>query len=72
MSYLADNVIDETVGKIFGKLGITGMAAAILTIIFGVIVILDIITIELIVGLYLIIVGIINLIGYIPALTAQK
>ncbi|MCK4266209.1 MAG: hypothetical protein KAX31_02940 [Thermoplasmata archaeon] len=72
MSYLADNVIDETVGKIFGKLGITGMAAAILTIIFGVIVILDIITIELIVGLYLIIVGIINLIGYIPAITAQK
>ena len=72
MSYLADNVIDETVGKIFGKLGITGMAAAVLTIIFGVIVILDIITIELIVGLYLIIVGIINLIGYIPAITAQK
>jgi len=72
VSYLADNVIDETVGKIFGKLGITGMAAAILTIIFGVIVILDIITIELIVGLYLIIVGIINLIGYIPAITAQK
>ena len=72
MSYLADNVIDETVGKIFGKLGITGMAAAVLTIIFGVIVILDIITIELIVGLYLIIVGIINLIGYIPVLIAKK
>ncbi len=66
------NVVDDVVGKIFGKLGISGMAAAILTIVFGVIVIMNIVSIELIVGLYLIIVGVIQLIGYIPALTARN
>lgn len=69
---MSENVIDDTVGKIFGKLGITGMIAAIVTIIFGVIVLLEIVTIELIVGLYLIIVGVIQLIGYIPAIMAKK
>jgi uncharacterized membrane protein HdeD (DUF308 family) len=66
------NVVDDTVGKIFGKLGITGMAAAIITIIFGIIVLLKVVDLELIVGLYLIIVGIIQLVSYIPAVTAKK
>ncbi len=64
--------MDDTVGKIFGKLGITGMAAAIVTIIFGIVVLLKIVEIELIVGLYLLIVGIIQFVGYIPALTAKN
>ena len=66
------NVVDDTVSKIFGKLGITGMAAAIITIIFGIVVLLSIIDLVLIVGLYLIIVGIVQLISYIPAITAKK
>jgi len=66
------NVVDDTVGKIFGMLGITGMAAAIVTIVFGVVVLLDIIGINLIIGLYLIIVGLIQLVGYIPAITAKN
>ncbi len=66
------NVVDETVGKIFGTLGITGMAAALITIVFGIIVLLKIVEIELIVGLYLLIVGIIQMVQYIPALTAKK
>lgn len=66
------NVVDDTVGKIFGKLGITGMAAAIITIVFGIIVLMKIVELELIVGLYLLIVGIVQLISYIPAVTAKK
>ncbi|MBA3045975.1 MAG: DUF3096 domain-containing protein [Candidatus Thermoplasmatota archaeon] len=48
------------------------MAAALVTIIFGIVVLLKIVEIELILGLYLIIVGVIQLIGYIPALTAKN
>ncbi len=65
------NVVDDTIGRLFGKLGISGMAAAILTIVFGVIIILNVISIALIVGLYLIIVGVVQLVGYIPALTMK-
>ena len=65
-------MVDDTVGKIFGMLGITGMAAAVVTIIFGIVVLLEVVKIELIVGLYLIVVGIIQLIGYIPAITAKN
>ena len=64
--------MDDTVGKIFGKLGITGMAAAVVTIIFGIVVLFGIVDLELIIGLYLIIVGVIQLIGYIPAITAKN
>lgn len=66
------NIVDDTVGNIFSKLGITGMAAALVTIIFGIIVLLEVVKIELIVGLYLLIVGIIQLVQYIPALTAKR
>ena len=68
----AANVVDDTVGNIFGKLGITGMAAAIITIIFGVIVLMKVVELELIVGIYLIIVGVIQMVSYIPAVTASK
>lgn len=66
------NVVDETVGNIFGKLGITGMAAALITIIFGVIILLNVVSVELIVGLYLIIIGIIQLVQYIPTVTTKQ
>lgn len=66
------NVVDDTVGSIFSKLGLTGTAAAIVTIVFGIIVLLEVVEISLIIGLYLIIVGVIQFVGNVPALTAKK
>ena len=64
--------MDDTVGKIFGKLGITGMASAILTIVFGIIVLMKIIDLELIIGLYLLVVGVMNLTGYVISMVDKK
>jgi len=69
---MAENVIDNTMGKVFGMLGITGILTAILMIVFGVVVIMWPDSIAWIIGLYLIIVGVIQAIGYIPALTAKN
>lgn len=57
--------------KILSKFGITGMVAAIIMIIFGILVIVFPNLIAWIIGLYLIIVGIINLMGHIPSAQAQ-
>ncbi len=50
---------------LLGKLGITGIASAILTIAFGIIILTGWLDLELLVGLYLIIVGGTNLAGYL-------
>ncbi len=47
------------------KVGITGMVAAVLMIVFGILVIAFQALIAWIIGLYLIITGIVNLIGHI-------
>ena len=69
---MAENVIDDTMGKVFGKLGITGILTAVIMIVFGVVVIVWPDSIAWIIGLYLIIVGVIQVIGYTPALTAKN
>jgi uncharacterized membrane protein HdeD (DUF308 family) len=69
---MADNVVDNAMGKVFGTLGITGILTAIIMIVFGVVVIMWPDSIAWIIGLYLIIVGVIQVIGYIPALTAKN
>ena len=51
--------------KMLEKLGITGMVAAILTIVFGILVILFPNLIAWLVGIYLIVVGLIDLIGHL-------
>ncbi len=51
--------------KLLAKFGITGMVAAVFMIIFGVLVIIFPDLIAWILGLYLIIVGLINLIGHL-------
>ena len=51
--------------KMLEKLGVTGMVAAILTIIFGILVIVFPDLIAWLVGIYLIIVGLIDLIGHL-------
>ena len=51
--------------KMLMKLGITGMVAAILTIVFGILVIVFPDLIAWLVGIYLIVVGLIDLIGHL-------
>jgi uncharacterized membrane protein HdeD (DUF308 family) len=58
--------------KLLAKFGITGMVAAIFMIIFGVLVILFPSLIAWIVGLYLIIVGLINLIGHVSTTQSSQ
>ncbi len=57
--------------KILGKLGITGIASAILTIAFGIIILTGYLDLELLVGLYLIIVGGTNLAGYLSTVLVK-
>ncbi len=51
--------------KILKRMGVTGTAAAVLMIIFGVLVISFPNLISWLVGIYLIVVGLMNLVGYI-------
>ena len=62
------NVVDDSVTKAMNKMGITGIASALFTAILGVFVIVYPIEWEhfkLIIGLYLLIVGVMNLTGYL-------
>jgi uncharacterized membrane protein HdeD (DUF308 family) len=65
-------MVEADVEKLLAKFGITGMVAAILMIIFGVLVIVLPDLIAWIIGLYLIIVGVINLIQYLQTTQAQQ
>ena len=58
-------MVDTDVEGMLAKFGVTGMVAAILMIIFGVLVIVFPNLIAWIIGLYLIIVGAVNLLGHI-------
>jgi uncharacterized membrane protein HdeD (DUF308 family) len=69
---MAENIVDNTMGKIFGMLGITGILTAILMILFGVVIIIWPDSVAIIIGVYLIIVGGIQMFGYFPALMAKK
>jgi uncharacterized membrane protein HdeD (DUF308 family) len=51
--------------KMLKKMGVTGLTAAILMIIFGILVIAFPNLISWLVGIYLIVVGIVNLIGHL-------
>jgi len=64
-------MVETDPNKILSKFGITGTVAAIIMIIFGILVIVFPSLIAWIIGLYLIIVGIINLMGHMPTAQAQ-
>ncbi len=64
-------MVEADLEKMLAKFGITGMVAAIIMIIFGVLVIVFPHLIAWIIGLYLIIVGLINLIQHLQT-TQQK
>ena len=67
-------VVDDPIGKAFSKVGITGIASAILTLIFGILVLWagEWEHFKWIIGLYLIIVGILNLVGYISSIASKN
>jgi Na+/H+ antiporter NhaD/arsenite permease-like protein len=67
-------VVDDPIGRLFNKIGITGIASAILTIIFGTaIIIIDFEWehFKLFIGLYLLIVGLVNLGGYVYSMYSR-
>jgi len=53
--------------KMLKRIGITGMAAAILMIIFGILVIVFPDLVAWLVGIYLIVVGVVKLVGHISS-----
>lgn len=58
-------MVEVNVEKMLAKVGVTGIVAAILMIIFGILVIAFPTLIAWIIGLYLIVVGLVNLVGHI-------
>ena len=70
-----NNVVDNSMTKVMTKIGITGIASALLTAIFGIIIIFADITwdnAKLVLGLYLLMVGIMNLTGYLISMFEKK
>ena len=69
-----DNVVRDPFSKIFKKIGITGIASAILTMIFGMVIMIYPLQWEdfrLIIGLFLFIIGLVNLTGYIISMVSR-
>ena len=70
-----NNVVDNSMTKVMNKIGITGIASALLTAIFGIIIIFADITwddAKLVLGLYLLMVGVMNLTGYLISMVSKK
>ena len=75
MSEEKNNVVDNSVTKVMNKIGITGIASALLTALFGIIIIFADITwdnAKLVIGLYLLMVGVMNLTGNIISMLNKK
>ena len=69
------NVVDDSMTKALNKIGVTGIASAIFTAILGVIIILypfEWEHLKLIIGLYLLVVGVMNLTGYVISMVDSK
>ena len=58
-------MVEVNVEKMLAKVGITGIVAAVLMIVFGILVIVFPDLIAWIIGIYLIVVGLVNLVGHI-------
>lgn len=68
-------MVDDSMTRILNKMGMTGIASALFTAILGAIIIFYPIQWEhfkLIIGLYLLIVGVMNLTGYIISMLDKK
>ena len=69
------NVVDDSMTKVMNKMGITGIASALFTAILGVIIILypfEWEHLKLIIGLYLLVVGVMNMTGYLISMVDKK
>ena len=69
------NVVDDSMTKVMNKIGITGIASALFTAILGVIIILypfEWEHLKLIIGLYLLVVGVMNMTGYLISMVDKK
>ena len=70
-----DNVVDDKMSNILNKIGITGIASALLTIVFGLFIMIYPITWDqarLVIGLYLLVVGVMNMTGYVISIVDEK
>ena len=70
-----DNVVNNSMTKVMNKIGITGIASALLTALFGLIIIFTDIEwahAKLVLGLYLLMVGVMNLTGYLISMADKK
>ena len=69
------NVVNDSVTRVMNKVGITGIASAFFTAALGVLIIIYPIEWEqfkLLIGLYLLIVGVMNITGYVTSITGKK
>lgn len=69
------NVVDDSMTKALNKMGVTGIASALFTAILGVIIILypfEWNHLKLIIGLYLLVVGVMNITGYLISMVEKK
>lgn len=62
-----DSAITGEVDRVFRRIGVTGEAAAILMIVFGVLILALPELLRWLIGLYLVIVGLLQLIGHMEA-----
>lgn len=68
-------IVEEPFSRVFKKIGITGVASSIMTLIFGVIIIVSSIEweqLKLLIGIYLLIVGTINLTGHVLSILTRN
>jgi uncharacterized membrane protein HdeD (DUF308 family) len=62
-----DSLITQEVDRVFRRIGITGEAAALLMILFGILILVFRDLVPVLIGLYLVIVGVLQLLGHIDA-----
>ena len=68
-------IVEEPFSKVFKKIGITGVASSIMTLVFGIFLIIYPVTwekLQLIIGLYLLVVGTINLTGHVLSILTRN
>ena len=69
---MADSALQSDIDRMFNRLGLTGQAAAVLMILFGVLIILFPALVAVLIGVYLIVVGLIQLLGTMEANRARS
>jgi uncharacterized membrane protein HdeD (DUF308 family) len=69
---MAESVITGEVDRVFQRVGITGEAAAILMIVFGILILVFPNLLQWLIGLYLIIVGLLQLMGHMDQRSRAK